>query len=455
MSTGTSHSIPWCFMPPEMHFDSPNELKEAITLFQRSRLSQSVLECTHPNMLPPKGKFECVRISSGKRILLPTAIDYAYLFRGQGQDYPKNLPTLYRSECSLEQIFLQRLKMMEFQIFLQQLPQISFFKENNYVIDYVGLAQHYGFKTDVIDLTSDIDVALFFAMCDLPIGKTEYVCKSDDKPYIGYVYCVPTFANSMKNNKIDEIFWGTRLSAIGLQPFERPGAQKGFSYKLNMGEELKSLVYSFSYTQEDSENIYRKFSQGRTLWQDDSIAKSARNINESKQFSYNAFNACVKQYGDKKKINSYKEYLRSQGYSLCKSPIYRDVSDDKDLIRAYMDKGTMVYKNDIVFRTVIKSDGTQKQCCSLEDISTLIFLGLIESGCPAPKDYMSGDDIHQGVETEPLCMTFHNPDSMQQTHPDPDSGKISKWSGDWRKELKVDLNRKKRFELKVVKHNYF
>ena len=32
---------PWCFMPPEMHFDSPQELKEAIRLFQLSRLSKS------------------------------------------------------------------------------------------------------------------------------------------------------------------------------------------------------------------------------------------------------------------------------------------------------------------------------------------------------------------------------------------------------------------------------
>lgn len=50
----------------------------------------------------------------------------------------------------------------------------------------------------MMDLTSDIDVALFFAMCDIPKGRTEYVCKVENKPYIGYIYCVPTYEFSMK-----------------------------------------------------------------------------------------------------------------------------------------------------------------------------------------------------------------------------------------------------------------
>ena len=76
---------------------------------------------------------------------------------------------------------------MEFKTFLQHLPQLRFFESRNYYIDYVGLAQHYGLQTDMMDLTSDIDVALFFAMCDIPKGRTEYVCKVENKPYIGYI----------------------------------------------------------------------------------------------------------------------------------------------------------------------------------------------------------------------------------------------------------------------------
>lgn len=93
----------------------------------------------------------------------------------------------------------------------------------------------------MMDLTSDIDVALFFAMCDIPKGRTEYVCKVENKPYIGYIYCVPTYEFSMKNGKLGETFWGTKLSSIGLQPFERPGAQKGFAYRMEKVRNLRVL----------------------------------------------------------------------------------------------------------------------------------------------------------------------------------------------------------------------
>lgn len=438
----------WCYMPPEMHFDSPKELKEAITLFQQSRLSQSVVECPYPNIQPPKGKFECVKTSKGKRILLPTAIDYAYLFRGQGRDYPQNLPTLYRISKCPEEIFLERLKMTEFRMFLQQLPQIRFFEDRHYIVDYVGLAQHYGFQTDIIDLTSDIDVALFFAMCDFPVGATEYVSKAQDEPYIGYIYCVPTFVSSAKGDALGETFIGTRISAIGLQPFERPGAQKGFSYRLEQGEELKSLVYSFSYTKKDSEDIFRKFSQGKTLWQEDSVAKLARIINGSHQFSFNAFNACIKMYGDKKKVGLYRDYLRSHGFVLCKTPDYR-LSDEAVALNK---DGKFDYEKDIVSRTINKADGTRSSCSSLQDITSQMLLQLIESGCPAPKGISTNDNFGLDNESKALVLSSRMPETLTQTHPDADTGKITKWSGDWRSELRVDLNRKKEFEIKVVRH---
>lgn len=441
-STSTTH---WCFMPPEMHFDSPKEMKEAIALFQQSRLSKSVVECPIPGILPPKGKFECVRTSKGRRILLPTSIDYAYLFRGQGRDYPQNLPTLYRTPKSSEEIFLQRLKMTEFSMFLQQLPQIRFFEDRHYIVDYVGLAQHYGFQTDIIDLTSDIDVALFFAMCDLPEGKTEYVCKTQEKPYIGYIYCVPTFAYSMQGETLGETFIGTSISAIGLQPFERPGAQKGFSYRLNEGEGLKSLVYSFSYTKQDSEDIFRDFSQGKTLWQDDSIAKLARIINSSTQFSFNAFNACVKTYGDRKKVGAYRDYLRSHGFVLCKTPDYR-LSDEANALNQV---AVLDYEKDIVFRKIKEADGTIRSCSSLKNVTSQMMLQLIESGCPAPKGYSTNDGFGLENDGKTLMISSQLLESLAQTHPDAVSGKVTRWSGDWRSEIKIDLNRKKIFGMEV------
>ena len=437
-------------MPPEMHFESPNDLRDAIMLFQKSRLSSNEQSCRYPNIMPPNGKFERVRISSGEYLLLPCANDYAYLFRGQGRDYPKNLPTLYRQSKTASELFLQRLKMVEFQIFLQQLPQVQFFELNKYHIDYVGLAQHYGFQTEVIDLTSSIDVALFFAMCDLQKGETEYICKTEDRSYIGYIYCVPTYKLMMQNDQIGETFWGTKISAIGLQPFERPGVQKGFSYWLNGSEELKSLVYSFSYTRKDSETIFLKFSQGKAIWQDDAIAKIARSINDSKQFSYNAFNTCVKKYGDKK--TDYRKHLKEEGYILCKSPKYR-FSSDVQLVRdEYERDGNMLFQKNIVLRRIVSANGaTIRRCLSLHEISTFILLHLIESGCPAPGGYNSGDELGKELETQSIVMRSIDENLRSQTHPDPITGKVTKWMGNWKEELKIDLNKEKQFGVKIVR----
>jgi len=435
-------------MPPEMHFDSPWELKEAISLFQKSRLSHDELNCKYPSVLPPEGKFERIRVSSGKYILLPIAIDYAYLFRGQGRDYPKNRPTLYRQEKDEFELFIQHLKIMEFRNFLLHLPQLRFFESNNYHIDYVGLAQHYGLQTDMMDLTSDIDVALFFAMCDIPKGGTEYVCKVENKPYIGYIYCVPTYDFSMKHGKLGETFWGTKLSSIGLQPFERPGAQKGFAYRIENGEELKSLVYSFSYTRKDSETIFRKFSYGSTLWQDDALARIARKIDDSRQFSYNAFNSCVKVHGNKRL--DYRTILKKGGYNLCNRPNYILPSEVQLIVDDYYKKGDLCYQSKITSREYRTESGIHKKCLSLNDITPMMMSHLIESGCPAPEGYETENSLEKDQKTQSIAINYTINSGRVQTHPDPVSGKVNKWIGDWRKDLKIDLNKEKQFGVKLV-----
>ena len=448
MSNDTTIVTPWCFMPPEMHFDSPWELKEAVSLFQKSRLSHDELNCKYPSVLPPEGKFERIRVSSGKYILLPIAIDYAYLFRGQGRDYPKNLPTLYRQEKDEFELFIQHLKIMEFRNFLLHLPQLRFFESNNYHIDYVGLAQHYGLQTDMMDLTSDIDVALFFAMCDIPKGGTEYVCKVENKPYIGYIYCVPTYDFSMKHGKLGETFWGTKLSSIGLQPFERPGAQKGFAYRIENGEELKSLVYSFSYTRKDSETIFRKFSYGSTLWQDDALARIARKIDDSRQFSYNAFNSCVKVHGNKRL--DYRTILKKGGYNLCNRPNYILPSEVQLIVDDYYKKGDLCYQSKITSREYRTESGIHKKCLSLNDITPMMMSHLIESGCPAPEGYETENSLEKDQKTQSIAINYTINSGRVQTHPDPVSGKVNKWIGDWRKDLKIDLNKEKQFGVKLV-----
>lgn len=54
--------------------------------------------------------------------------------------------------------------------------------------------------TDVLDLTSDLHTALFFAMCDYDSANDCHTAKKDDKEHIGYLYAYPAIASAMQHN---------------------------------------------------------------------------------------------------------------------------------------------------------------------------------------------------------------------------------------------------------------
>lgn len=150
---------PICVVPPERHYDSCKELKDDLVWYEKSR---AYFYKHHPEFIPQKGQFEQVKLAGKKGfILLPTSLDYGVLYRGQGKYHGTCLPSLYRQELTEEEIFVEHVRIAEFRLFLEQFDVTRHFKECGYVVDYVGLAQHYGLKTDVLDVTSDIDISMF------------------------------------------------------------------------------------------------------------------------------------------------------------------------------------------------------------------------------------------------------------------------------------------------------
>lgn len=179
---------PICVVPPERHYDSCKELKDDLVWYEKSR---AYFYKHHPEFIPQKGQFEQVKLAGKKGfILLPTSLDYGVLYRGQGKYHGTCLPSLYRQELTGEEIFVEHVRIAEFRLFLEQFDVTRHFKECGYVVDYVGLAQHYGLKTDVLDVTSDIDISMFFAMCDYDECTDTYKPKTEDKEYVGYIYAI-------------------------------------------------------------------------------------------------------------------------------------------------------------------------------------------------------------------------------------------------------------------------
>lgn len=185
--------IPYNFMPPEQHYCSPAELLNDIEKFQRSRQMAGGDE----RFNLPDGAFEMLAKKDGGFVLMPASRDYAFLYRGQGTFYSPCLPTLLRHNLDAAHLFIERMRMVEFELMLKDYPAVQFFNSMQFEVDYVGLAQHYGLYTDVLDLTSDIRTALFFAMCDYDGIHDCYRPKAKNKEYIGYIYAYPVIGEVM------------------------------------------------------------------------------------------------------------------------------------------------------------------------------------------------------------------------------------------------------------------
>lgn len=455
-STMTSHSdyIPWCYMPPETHFGSPQELKEAVCAFSLSRLQEELDDEEMARLfLPPNDRFEKVRNKRGEYILLPTALDLSFVYRGQTAFYDECLPTLYRKkELSEVEELIERLRCCEFEEYLRQLPEVSDFEQHRLKIDYLGLAQHYGLKTDVIDLTNSLDVALFFAMCNMSADGKRFYPQTEDREHIGYIYAVSAFATSPVRNG-EETLYDDRLGVIGLQPFYRPGSQRGFGLHLHRGQTLTGLLYSFSYTRQDSESIYQYFNQGTTLWHDDEISRIAGEIQTTKRFSYAAMNRCFKRYfnGLNRERQTMIARMRALGCEFHKRSLWK--LTDRELWQhreAYRQNGGFDGLNKIVQRRNGPQGGPFKHCMNTHTLAHIWMLRFAQSGCPAPEGYIPPFEYQESDGGATFSYSVKTITQAEQTKPNPVTHKVDKWQGDWRT-LPIDYRREKKLKPKIVK----
>lgn len=251
--------------------------------------------------------YEAVMTGRGnEKILLPEDGIFVYLYRGQSQEYVPCFPTLYRlapRPLTVAEIFVWRMRLMMFRDLLDSHPLVKhFFKRHNFRLDYEGLAQHYGLSTAVLDLTSNLDIALFFAMTWYDSVNDCYHAFDDGEEREGilYVFC-PIRANEPTPGHLEE-YLQSNITPIGLQPFLRPARQKGYALHIQPGKSIKSWAYRFKFSCDDSKEIFERFNSGKDLWIDDPLAAKTKLIKEINTFSWKLFDRTF-------------EVFRPKGYS--------------------------------------------------------------------------------------------------------------------------------------------
>lgn len=231
----------------------------------------------------------------------PNLKNRAFLFRGQSGAYDPCYPSLTRKtegRYVVENIYYE-----EFYLALQDHPLIKMFwdgiilggEKYYFEVNYYGLAQHYGLKTAVLDLTSNIDVAKFFAVTDFH-EETDSYCPILDKDKYGVFYYWDSVQNPVSFQLLRDY---SQLSTIGLQVFPRSGAQSGFLWGAPKGINFNNNPFVkwkfFRHDPQISLDIFEKANRGEKYFPKDELSTLVNRIKNSHILSWQAFNLNLKQ----------------------------------------------------------------------------------------------------------------------------------------------------------------
>ena len=152
-----------------------------------------------------------VRMPDGRTAILCLSGSFNF-YRGENRLYDSCRSSLYRIKGRKDRIRALA-RTYEFMLFLETLPEVQFYIQNNLWYDPWALAQHYEFATPMIDLTNEIAVAAFFATHRYDRVAKRYMLMKEGTGRIRRLF---SFPGLQENDP---------LTPIGVQPFSRPGNQ--------------------------------------------------------------------------------------------------------------------------------------------------------------------------------------------------------------------------------------
>lgn len=224
-------------------------------------------------------KFIITPLFSGKYSLKPNLRKRAFLFRGENEFHPQSYPSLFRKDT--ESYLKDMILIDEMNVLLMNHPLVNLLhngfnikdKTIAFEMNTYGLAQHYETKTTLMDLTSDINVAAFFATSKYDTKTKQYSPIVDEsKEGVLYLFRLDKNRFSLENFMEGK----PTLHTIGLQLFPRSGKQKGFLFNMQRGvdfnEQEEVTVIKFRHNAVKSKEYYDMMDGGKKLFPNDILA---------------------------------------------------------------------------------------------------------------------------------------------------------------------------------------
>lgn len=252
------------------------ELQRKLDPLQSSFLAE--LQC--------ENNFAKIRSSDNSGFhLMPTSFLAMRFYRGQSEYYDECFSSFYRKGVKPEDKLHEQLKYCELTLLLNNHPIVQDFLHANIKVDTVAIAQHYGLKTDVLDVTSNKWTAAFFACTKVSNGSYTLL-DSSYKDKIGVIYML----DANPENFIEDI------SVIGAQPFERPTRQNAFGVTLGEGQNFNNReglkVIPFRHDKKAESILFDMFYKSKRLFPDDMLVGVVDAINKSNEVSMPAVLFC-------------------------------------------------------------------------------------------------------------------------------------------------------------------
>lgn len=245
------------------------------------------------------------RKTSGVRMQYPHGIvirqamfrDY---FRGENQIHGNSVPTLLRSLALLqdkdknsgrseneiaERQELYRLvadmRIGEFRKLMDKFQHVREWTVSDVL--YEALAQHYGLETCWQDVTTDFDVALFFATCTWDKEKgwwrplTDAEIRKSEKTQYGMIIHMPSWYMEQrwgfsidKFGSLDKGLPENLIYPIGFQPFMRCSMQNGYGIYMRKPKPLEEDIgfekLRFRQSAELSQKVFDMMDGGRKIY---------------------------------------------------------------------------------------------------------------------------------------------------------------------------------------------
>ena len=235
----------------------------------------------------------CIHLKSGTEFSMVQ-------YRGQNEDFGVCKTTLDRCKSQEEQ-FLNICRTIAFEELLEVHPFVKYIRtlpplgENHLCLNLTGMAQHYGLHTDYLDITTNFDVACFFATCKYENGQY-YPISNISKPgviYKIYEMIMPPFVENESNKDM-------LLEYLGWQPLSRPEQQRASVLKVAKDTNLDTISgvqkYYFKHSIYQSKKIWKQFDEGKALFPDDSAADLANKCCKLNSFTNKQINKALERF---------------------------------------------------------------------------------------------------------------------------------------------------------------